>query len=82
MSRKYRCPIYMEHARELVDTWRGAVERQPRISSNDVDIRLTLTACADELEAALRQDQHDLFHDGEFADGCDICDEERRVANS
>ncbi len=31
---------------------------------------------ADELEIALRKDTHDLFHDDEFVDGCDICDKE------
>jgi hypothetical protein len=31
-----------------------------------------------ELQARLDRDQHDLFHDGEFADGCVICDNERK----
>lgn len=31
----------------LADQWRKEADNQPRISSNDVDIRLTLRRCAD-----------------------------------
>ena len=60
----YRCPIYMEHAERLIEKWRKSGVLHPRM--------------ADELEATLCQDQHDLFHDAEFFDGCDICDQERK----
>jgi len=53
--------------------WRREAAVQPRISSNDVDIRFTLTRCADELELAYHQDRHD----GEFHKGCRFCDWER-----
>ncbi len=62
MPRKYKCPIYMEHAAHLMRQWQ---ETEP------------FSLMGAELEIALRQDQHDLYHDGEFADGCDICDKER-----
>lgn len=75
--RKYRCPIYMGHSEALLAKWRDQGLPYPQMTSNDVDVRLTLTGCAAELEAALRKDQHQLYHDGEFADGCDICDQER-----
>lgn len=39
--------------------------------------RLAGTPLGDELAGALRTDQHELFHESEFADGCDICDRER-----
>jgi hypothetical protein len=61
MSRKYKCPIYMDHTMIVVER----------------EVRPISPALADQLEAALRQDQHDLHHDAEFADGCDICDKER-----
>ncbi len=41
-------------------------------------IRPSMPDLAEELETALRRDQHDLYHDGEFYDGCDICDQERK----
>lgn len=69
--RKYRCPIYMEHAAKLMSGWYA------RAKDADWPLSTTLDNCADELEDALRQDQHDLFHDAEFVDGCDICDQER-----
>ena len=57
----YKSPIYMYEAGNLVRRWRDEGK----------------TAWADELETALRLDQHDIFHDAEFHDGCEICDEER-----
>ena len=59
--RKYQCAIYMAESADLVRAWREAGD----------------TEKADQLETALRADQHQLYHDGEFADGCDICDRER-----
>lgn len=53
--------------------WRAKAANQPRISSNDVDIRLTLKGCADDLELAW----HQHAHDGEFESGCRFCDWER-----
>lgn len=53
--------------------WRTKAAAQPRISSNDVDIRLTLQACADELELAW----HQHAHDDEFKQDCRFCDWER-----
>lgn len=77
--RKYRCQIYMAHADKLVSEWRAKADGQPVIASNDIDIRATLRDCATALDAALRKDQHTLYHDAEFFDGCDICDEEKRL---
>jgi hypothetical protein len=34
-------------------------------------------AIAVELQNRLDRDQHDLFHDGEFALGCKVCDADR-----
>jgi hypothetical protein len=53
--------------------WRQQADRQPRISSNDVDIRATLRQCADDLELAY----HQHAHDGAFEPGCRFCDWER-----
>lgn len=57
----------------LPDEWRKEAARQPQVSSNDVDIRLTLRRCADELELAW----HQHAHDGAFESGCRFCDWER-----
>jgi hypothetical protein len=53
--------------------WRKQADDQPYISSNDVDIRLTLRNCAHQLELALHQERHD----GEFKPGCQFCTWER-----
>ena len=53
--------------------WRRQAARQPRLSSNDVDIRLTLMRCADEQELAW----HQYAHDSAFSDGCRFCDWEQ-----
>lgn len=57
----------------LPGKWRAEADRQPPVSSNDVDIRLTLRRCADELELAYHQDRHD----SEFHSGCRFCDWEQ-----
>ena len=62
----------------LPDKWRQQADSQPVISSNDVDIRLTLRQCADELELAW----HQHAHDGEFEPGCRFCDWEREHDDS
>jgi hypothetical protein len=54
----------------LPDKWRKQAANQPRVSSNDVDIRFTLQQCANELELAY----HQHAHDGEFESGCRFCD--------
>jgi hypothetical protein len=58
----------------LIAKWRREAAKQPRISSNDVDIRLTLKRCADELERAW----HDEDHSAVFVMGCRPCDLERQ----
>lgn len=35
------------------------------------------TAFLTAIRTAMEKDQHQLFHDAEFASGCRICDEER-----
>ena len=54
--------------------WRRQADQQSHVSSNDVDIRVTLRQCADELELAY----HQHAHDAEFYDGCRFCDWERK----
>jgi hypothetical protein len=58
---------------QLPGRWRRKADSQPMISSNDVDIRLTLRQCADELELAYHQHAHDT----EFYSGCRFCDWEQ-----
>lgn len=57
----------------LPDKWRRQAAAQPRLSSNDVDIRVMLRQCADELELAY----HQHAHDSEFHSGCRFCDWEQ-----
>lgn len=57
----------------LPDKWRQKADRQPVISSGDVDIRVTLRRCADELELAY----HQADHNAAFEQGCRFCDWER-----
>lgn len=74
-ARKYRCPIYMERSTALIAKWRELESDYRR--DDDYGRADAYHRAAAKLEAALYQDQHDLFHDGEFHDGCDICDDER-----
>lgn len=57
----------------LPEWWRQQAARQSRVSSNDVDIRMTLQQCARELELAW----HQHAHDAAFEQGCMFCDWER-----
>lgn len=66
MPRKYKSPIHMAHIGRLVDELRQGEARL--VGAREL---------AERIEEAARQDQHDLYHDAEFHDGCEYCDEER-----
>lgn len=61
VQRRYRCQIFMAHTEEFARKLLDSA----------------YSALGTELLERLYQDQHDLFHDAEFYDGCDICDKER-----
>jgi hypothetical protein len=61
MPGRYQCPIDMVHTAKL---------------AKDLE-DTTYSALGTVIMDALRKDQHMLFHDSEFVDGCDICDRER-----
>jgi hypothetical protein len=61
MPKKYRCQLYMGHAESFAQHL----------------IETEYKAIGEELIERLYKDQHELFHDGEFFDGCTICDEEK-----
>ena len=63
----------MSDIARLPEKWRAEANSWFPVSSNDIDIRLTLKRCADELELAY----HQHAHDGAFDPGCRFCDWER-----
>lgn len=65
--KRYRCSLFMGHAQGLAQEW----------IDGDAAL-LDAVDAGEKLMEALYKDQHDLYHDDEFTDGCDICDEERR----
>ena len=76
MSKVYRASIYMNHSAKFVEELH---RRASELTDENFHSGAALVSqTADELDEALRKDQHELFHDGEFYDGCDICDEERK----
>lgn len=62
MPRKYKCQLYMENTEQFAQSLLDTAHH----------------AIGTEVLERLYKDQHMLYHDGEFVQGCDICDWERK----
>jgi len=64
-NNRYR--TYFEHLEELMD----------KVEDDTGVIALPLPL----VREAMTQDQHQLYHDAAWSEGCPICDEERKSEN-